>query len=79
RPGDELELDLRNVDTVARWLAGHGPDVAVLGPESLAAAVRANWAAAAAAHAPHEVVAAGRFPVSDDHVVVRPDRAGTGP
>ena len=79
RPGDELELDLRNVDTVARWLAGHGPDVAVLGPESLAVAVRANWAAAAAAHAPHEVDADGRFPVSDDHVVVRPDRAGTGP
>jgi hypothetical protein len=25
------------------------------------------------------VDADGRFPVSDDHVVVRPDRAGTGP
>jgi proteasome accessory factor B len=51
RPGDELELDLRHLETLARWLAGHGPDVAVLGPERLAAAVRANWAAAAAAHA----------------------------
>jgi proteasome accessory factor B len=51
RPGDEVEMDLRSVETVARWLAGHGPDVAVLGPESLVAAVRENWAAAAAAHA----------------------------
>ena len=24
RPGDELELELRSLDTVARWLAGHG-------------------------------------------------------
>ncbi|WP_214407433.1 helix-turn-helix transcriptional regulator, partial [Pseudonocardia lacus] len=52
RPGDEVELDLRSVDTVARWLAGQGPDVAVLGPEALIAAVRAGWAAAAAAHEP---------------------------
>jgi proteasome accessory factor B len=51
RPGDELELDLRHLETLARWLSGHGPDIAVLGPERLAAAVRANWAAAAAAHA----------------------------
>jgi proteasome accessory factor B len=50
RPGDELELGLRNVDTLARWLSGHGPDVAVLGPQHLADAVRANWAASAAAH-----------------------------
>ncbi|OLT23880.1 WYL domain-containing protein [Pseudonocardia sp. CNS-139] len=50
RPGDEMELGLRNVDTLARWLAGHGPDVAVLGPDHLAEAVRANWAASAAAH-----------------------------
>jgi proteasome accessory factor B len=50
RPGDEVELELRSVDTVARWLSGHGPDVAVLGPEPLRAAVRAAWAAAAAAH-----------------------------
>ncbi|HZG90532.1 MAG TPA: WYL domain-containing protein, partial [Pseudonocardia sp.] len=53
RPGDEVELDLRSVETVARWLAGHGPDVAVLGPEVLITAVRAGWAAAAAAHAVH--------------------------
>jgi proteasome accessory factor B len=50
RPGTELELDLRSVETVARWLSGHGPDVAVLYPAELAEAVRANWAAAAAAH-----------------------------
>lgn len=51
RPGSELELDLRSLETVARWLAGHGPDVVVLDPPELAAAVRATWAAAAAAHA----------------------------
>jgi proteasome accessory factor B len=51
RPGDEVELELRSVETVARWLAGQGPDVAVLSPESLVAAVRESWAAAAAAHA----------------------------
>jgi proteasome accessory factor B len=50
RGGDELELALRNVDTLARWLAGHGPDVAVLGPDHLAEAVRAIWAASAANH-----------------------------
>lgn len=46
--GDELEMDLRGIGTVARWLAGHGPDVAVLHPPALADAVRAIWAAAAA-------------------------------
>lgn len=51
RPGDELEMDLRSVETVARWLSGHGPDVVVLGPQALIAAVRRSWAAAAAAHA----------------------------
>jgi len=50
RAGDEVELDLRSVETLARWVAGHGPDVAVLGPLRLAVAVRANWAAAVAAH-----------------------------
>jgi len=50
RQGDELELDLRSIETVARWLAGHGPDVVVLYPAELVGAVRANWAAAAAAH-----------------------------
>ncbi|MCY7341745.1 MAG: WYL domain-containing protein [Pseudonocardia sp.] len=49
-PGEELELDLRSVETVARWLAGHGPDVVVLAPPVLVARVRDNWAAAAAAH-----------------------------
>lgn len=51
RPGEELELDLRSVETVARWLTGHGPDVVVLSPATLVTAVRANWTAAAAAHA----------------------------
>jgi proteasome accessory factor B len=50
RDGDEVELDLRLLETLARWVAGHGPDVAVLGPQRLAAAVRANWAASVAAH-----------------------------
>jgi proteasome accessory factor B len=50
RPGDELEMELRSVETVARWLAGHGPDVAVLTPPHLAEAVRENWTAAATTH-----------------------------
>ncbi len=50
RPGDELELDLRSLEVVARWLAGHGPDVVILSPPALADRVRENWAAAAAAH-----------------------------
>ncbi|GAA3063933.1 WYL domain-containing protein [Pseudonocardia yunnanensis] len=84
RPGDEMELDLRSVETVARWLAGHGPDVAVLGPESLAEAVRSNWAASAAAHASD---ATGDDATGDPTLVTdvggpvgrlrRPDRAGT--
>jgi proteasome accessory factor B len=51
RDGDVLELDLRNADTLARWVAGHGPDVAVLEPAELAEAVRTRWRAAGAAHA----------------------------
>jgi proteasome accessory factor B len=51
RPGEELELELRSLDTVARWLAGHGADIAVLSPQALADRVRASWEAAAAAHA----------------------------
>ena len=64
--GDEVEIDLRSLDTVARWVAGAGPDVVVLHPPELAAAVRRSWAAAAAAHTdtalddrardPHEVL-----------------------
>lgn len=50
RAGDELELELRNVALVARWLSGHGPDVVVLSPPGLAELVHRNWAAAAAAH-----------------------------
>jgi proteasome accessory factor B len=48
--GDELEIDLRSLDTVARWVAGSGPDVVVLHPPDLAAAVHRSWAAAAAVH-----------------------------
>ena len=48
RDGDELEIDLRSLDTVARWVAGYGPDVVVLHPPELAAAVRRAWAAVAA-------------------------------
>ena len=49
--GDELEIDLRSLDTVARWVAGYGPDVLVLHPPDLVAAVRRAWTGAAAAHA----------------------------
>ncbi|HTF53048.1 MAG TPA: WYL domain-containing protein [Pseudonocardia sp.] len=51
RPGDELELELRSPETIARWIGGHGPDVVVLEPAELADAVRRGWAAAARAHA----------------------------
>jgi proteasome accessory factor B len=51
RDGDELEIDLRSLETVARWVAGFGADVAVQHPPELAAAVRRSWAAALAAHA----------------------------
>lgn len=47
RAGEELELDLRDPHMVARWLAGHGPDIAVLDPPELAQRVRDTWAAAA--------------------------------
>ena len=49
-PGDEIELELRSVDVLARWVAGHGPDAVVLDPPELADAVRARFAAAVAAH-----------------------------
>jgi proteasome accessory factor B len=55
RPGDVLELELRGVDTAARWIGGHGPDVVVLEPPELAEAVRQGWLAAARAHASPEV------------------------
>jgi proteasome accessory factor B len=49
--GDELEIDLRSLEIVARWIAGYGPEVVVLHPPELSSAVRQSWAAAAAAHA----------------------------
>ena len=49
--GTELEVDLRTLDTVARWVAGYGSDVVVLHPPELAEAVRRSWEAVAAAHA----------------------------
>ncbi len=60
--GDVVQLDLRSVEVVARWIAGHGPDVEVLDPPELAAAVRANLLAAVAAHSPAAVAAAGAAP-----------------
>ncbi|MBC8093667.1 MAG: WYL domain-containing protein, partial [Pseudonocardia sp.] len=42
-----LELDLRDPHMVARWLAGHGPDIAVLDPPELAQRVRDAWTASA--------------------------------
>jgi proteasome accessory factor B len=50
REGDELEIDLRRLDTIARWIAGYGPDVAVRHPPELIAAVRGSWAGVLAAH-----------------------------
>ena len=44
--GDELEIDLRSLDIVARWIAGYGPEVVVLHPPELSTAVRQAWAAA---------------------------------
>jgi proteasome accessory factor B len=58
REGDELEIDLRSLDTVARWVAGYGPDVVVRHPSELAQAVRRSWAAVAAAHSETENSAA---------------------
>jgi proteasome accessory factor B len=60
--GTELEIDLRSLDTVARWVAGYGPDVVVLHPPELATAVLRSWAAAAAAHADAAVDARAREP-----------------
>ncbi len=54
-----LELDLRSWRTVTRWIAGHGPDVVVLDPPDLAAAVRACWEAAARVHADGTGAASG--------------------
>jgi proteasome accessory factor B len=50
RAGDEMTIELRGTEVLARWLSGHGPDITVLDPPELAEQVRANWSAAAAAH-----------------------------
>jgi hypothetical protein len=50
RDGDELEIELRSVETVARWVAGCGPDAVVRHPPELAAAVRRSCAHVLAAH-----------------------------
>jgi proteasome accessory factor B len=50
RDGDELEIELRSVETVARWVAGCGPDAVVRHPPELAAAVRRGCAHVLAAH-----------------------------
>ena len=52
RAGDELELELRSAETVARLAGRARPGRRGAVPGDLAEAVRANWAAAAAAHAP---------------------------
>lgn len=49
--GDVLEIELRSERTVARWLAGAGPDVVVLEPPALAAHVRRLWQGVVDAHA----------------------------
>ncbi len=49
-PGDEVELELRSVDILARWVAGHGPDAVVLAPPELADAVRERLVAAVGVH-----------------------------
>lgn len=66
RDGDELEVDLRRLDTLARWVAGYGPDVVVRHPPELAAAVRRGWAAVLAAHTDAEGghAVAGAVPVA---------------
>ncbi|GGM62375.1 WYL domain-containing protein [Longimycelium tulufanense] len=38
-PGDLVEVDLRFSDTAAAWIAGYGPDVVVLEPDTLRKAV----------------------------------------
>jgi proteasome accessory factor B len=38
-PGDVLELDLRYPESAASWIAGYGPDVLVLEPDTLRKAV----------------------------------------
>lgn len=38
--GDELEIELDKLESAAGWLAGHGPDIAVLEPEVLRKSVR---------------------------------------
>jgi proteasome accessory factor B len=48
--GDVLEIELRSERTVARWLAGAGPDVRVLEPPALVAHVRRLWERALEAH-----------------------------
>ena len=66
--GDELEIDLRSLDIVARWIAGYGPEVVVLHPPELSTAVRQAWAAAAAAHA-DALVAPDHVPATAGDVV----------
>ncbi len=45
--GDLVEAELPGSDVAARWIAGHGPDAAVLEPAALADAVRARLVAVA--------------------------------
>ncbi len=45
--GDVVEIELRYVESAADWIAGHGPDVLVLEPETLAKSVAGRLLAVA--------------------------------
>ncbi len=45
--GDVVDLEVVHLESAARWIAGHGPDVVVLGPPELRAAVLRRWEAVA--------------------------------
>ncbi|MGH3622803.1 MAG: helix-turn-helix transcriptional regulator [Sciscionella sp.] len=50
RAGDVLEIELRQAESAAGWLAGYGPDLLVLEPETLRKSVYERLLAAADAH-----------------------------
>jgi len=45
--GDELERNVYYTDSMAKWIAGYGPDVLVLEPDVLAKAVHERLTAVA--------------------------------
>ncbi|MCP2163692.1 helix-turn-helix transcriptional regulator [Goodfellowiella coeruleoviolacea] len=64
-PGDLVEIDLDLPDTAASWIAGFGPDVLVLQPDTLARAVRERLLGALAARLDHDGSA---HPVATGHL-----------